>query len=128
MKKITRLRHRFVAETAERLTAEAMEDGKCSLSRVAKRLKISPWHLSRVFREQKGVSYSQFLKTMRMGVAQRALSDYGLEVKEVAAKCGFTNADYFSVWFKKQGGRSPEAFRAIKQSQKHKNKAVKRLN
>ncbi|STD11909.1 helix-turn-helix domain-containing protein [Chryseobacterium carnipullorum] len=43
--------------------------------------------------------------------AKRELSFGALTIKEIAFKLGFSDASYFSRFFKKQTGRNPEGFK-----------------
>ena len=44
-------------------------------------------------------------------LARELLSTSGLKVREIAARCGYTDQHYFSYCFKKYCGESPTAMR-----------------
>ena len=72
---------------------------------------ISRFHFSRLFSKWYGVTPSLFLREIRMELAVRLLQTERLTVKEVACRCGFSDASYFCKVFRKETGVSPNAFR-----------------
>lgn len=58
-----------------------------------------------------GMSPSAYIKSIRMGVAERLLQDTELTIAEKAARTGFSSAKYFSAAFKECFGRTPNGYR-----------------
>ena len=52
-----------------------------------------------------------FLSMMRNDKARRLLRTTSLDVRMIAAMCGFNDPTYFARWFKKQNGISATGYR-----------------
>lgn len=73
---------------------------------------LVPSYLSRLFREYKGASPSDYLTALRMEKARELLqSQPELHAKEIAALVGYSDPLYFSKIFKKYTGLSPSEYR-----------------
>jgi AraC-like DNA-binding protein len=78
---------------------------------VARHLRLSPTHLTRLFRAQLHESPMQALIRMRLSRAQSLLRDPALNIGEVAAACGFDSLSFFTRVFTRKFGRPPTAYR-----------------
>jgi AraC-like DNA-binding protein len=78
---------------------------------LAKVAGIGRFHFSRLFSKWYGMPPSEFLRDIRVEKAVRLLQTERLTIKEVAARCGYSDDSYFCKVFKKEMGVSPEAFR-----------------
>jgi AraC-like DNA-binding protein len=78
---------------------------------VATEFGISPSHISRLFQEQGGTSFSQYLLRMRMERAVSLLQQQERTIKEVGYYCGYRNDSYFIRTFKSYHGVSPGDWR-----------------
>ena len=88
-----------------------------TLSDVAKAHFISSEHLSRTFKKEMGVGFSDFVTMVRLQNAENMLkSQDDKSISEIAYSCGFNDSNYFSDKFKKVYGISP-----LKYSKKNKN-------
>ena len=86
-----------------------------SLSDVAKAHFISPEHLSRTFKKEMGVGFSDFVTMVRLQNAENMLkSQNDKSISEIAYSCGFNDSNYFSNVFKQKIGLSPLLYRKIK--------------
>ncbi len=81
------------------------------LSSVAQELKVSEEHISRVFREQTGRKFTEFMTIVRMKEARRLLRDYSLHMQDISAALGYRNANYFAKVFKEHEGLTPSEYR-----------------
>lgn len=79
---------------------------------VARALDLHPNHVSRLFRQHDGATFSTVLATLRLDEAARLLRDSVLPVNEVAVQCGFASSNYFGKVFRRAYGQSPGRFRA----------------
>ncbi len=78
-----------------------------SMAEIAKELGYEKKYLSAVFKEQKGVTFTEYLRNVRIKHAA-FLFEEGIEsVKSVALLSGFSDALYFSKIFKNETGISP---------------------
>lgn len=82
-----------------------------TLQEVAHTVDISPSYLSRLFKEEKGISFVQYVTKLRMCEAQTLLKDITLKTYEVADRVGYTDYPHFTKTFKKYTGVSPKEFR-----------------
>ena len=89
-----------------------------SLSKIAKAHFLSPEHLSRTFKKEIGIGFSDYVTMVRLQNAENLLKNRnGRSISEIAYSCGFNDSNYFSDKFKKIHGISP-----LKYSKLHENK------
>lgn len=84
-----------------------------SAEEVAEAGNVSTAYLSRLFREELGIGFSEFLTQVRLEEAERLLADTNLSVKEIAGAVGYPDEKYFSRLFKKTTGIKPTEYRRI---------------
>jgi len=77
------------------------------LKDVAEEVSISPQYFSKIFKEELGVNFIDYLTRIRMLEAKRMLKGGGLSIKEICYKIGYNDPNYFSRLFKKVEGISP---------------------
>jgi AraC-like DNA-binding protein len=82
-----------------------------NVSELARALRVSREHLTRVFREQTGQSPYRYLRRRKMLLACRLLKDPELTVKEVAARTGGGAPALFTRRFRAELGLAPRQFR-----------------
>lgn len=82
-----------------------------SLHEVAKYIHMNPVYMSALFKQEKNITFSDFLLQARMKKAMELLRRNNMKTYEVAEKVGYSNPEYFSVCFKKYAGMSPLEFR-----------------
>ena len=75
---------------------------------------ISEGYLSRKFKTVTGMGIAQYITYVRVSAGEKLLQETELSVTEVAARCGFSDSNYFSAVFKKIKGVSPLAYRKQK--------------
>ena len=84
---------------------------KITLDELAELFYINKFYLTRVFKEQFGMSISQYIMQLRITMAKRNLRFTTLSIEEIAAQCGLEDANYFSRVFRKVEGVSPGEYR-----------------
>ena len=77
---------------------------------VANALGMSRVHLNRKLKAENSPSPSDLIKKMRMDLAAGMLKEGSASISEIAAKCGFSSASYFSSAFKEYFGVAPAAY------------------
>lgn len=82
-----------------------------ALEEVARTVGISPYYFSKLFKEETGMNYTEYLTKIRIETAKRLLSDRELSIKQVCVDSGYANPNYFSRIFKKWVGITPTEFR-----------------
>ena len=90
---------------------EAHLSEKIDVDDLAARVYLSHTGLIWKFKRQVGVSPLQYLIELRMQRAKELLLTGTLSVSEIAERCGYPNAYYFTNAFRKHTGKSPTAFR-----------------
>ncbi|PAD78304.1 MULTISPECIES: helix-turn-helix transcriptional regulator [Paenibacillus] len=82
-----------------------------ALTEVAGTFRISPYYLSRLFKQTTGFAFSDYLNLLRIREAQRLLRETDLAVTEIAWSAGFGNFSHFGKMFKRTVGASPREYR-----------------
>lgn len=83
-----------------------------SLDSCADRLKISPFILSKMFKEIVGINFIDYLTKIRMEKARELLRETDMKISEVAESVGYQHS-YFNRLFKKQEGVTPGQYREM---------------
>lgn len=78
-----------------------------SLSNLAKHCNVTPNYLGVQFTKKMGISFSDYLNTVRLRYACNLLDSTDLTVKEIAFACGYNSVEHFGYIFKKSLGESP---------------------
>lgn len=105
----TRLRSSLV-EAAQKYINDHL-DTDLSLQAVAEVVKISPQYFSRLFKEETGENYIEFLGRARMERARELLETSSFNVDEIARMTGFNSSGYFIRTFKKRFSLTPKVYR-----------------
>ncbi|WP_158931852.1 GlxA family transcriptional regulator [Acidisphaera sp. S103] len=82
-----------------------------SISALAARAGLSPRHFARLFRHEIGGTPAAWVESARVSTARRLLEDGHDAPKQVAALCGFANADTLRRAFTRHVGVTPAAYR-----------------
>lgn len=77
----------------------------------ASALGVSPNHLNRAVKAETGRSASVWIDNARVSLARELLLDRSMSMSEIAERLGFSEASYFSRFFRKVTGVSPSEFR-----------------
>lgn len=77
---------------------------------VAKNLETSGAYLSHIFKEEVGMSLTDYIQKIKIEAAVYYLETKRYELKEISAMLGFTSYSYFSKVFKKHTGHSPTRY------------------
>lgn len=100
-----------------RLAIEYMENDFANLdgiSTLADQLGISLSHFTREFTKETGINPIKYLTNIRLQNSMQLLTNTDLPINEIAIKCGFSCANYFSKIFKKNSHVTPYQFRCEK--------------
>lgn len=82
-----------------------------SLQETAKALKLSPGHLSRLFKSDMNTSFSEVSARMRMEHVKRLLDDPALRVTDVAERMNYHNMSLFHAKFKEMYAMTPGEYK-----------------
>ena len=75
---------------------------------------MNPSYLSRLFREEKGITLKEYILQKKIERAKELLRRKNISVKMVSNSVGLTDPLYFSRIFKRKTGLSPLEFKNIK--------------
>ncbi|MDG0790384.1 response regulator [Cohnella ginsengisoli] len=81
------------------------------LSKVAEAIVVSPGHLSRIFQQQVGETFIDYITRNKLDYAQKLLRSTNRKVYDIAAEVGYANPHYFSKLFKERKGITPLEYR-----------------
>lgn len=82
-----------------------------SLEEVAKYVDISPYYFSKLFKEEEGQNFIEYLTSLRIAKAKKLLQESEASIKEVCCEVGYSDPNYFSRIFKKVVGYTPTEYR-----------------
>lgn len=83
------------------------------LTDVASSYNVSPAYLSRIFKEETGITFSDYLIQYRIRIAKELLKDISVNVTEVAEQVGYCDSKHFSKSFKAIVGITPKDYRKL---------------
>ena len=82
-----------------------------TLNEVAERCYLSPSYFSQKFKESMGLGFGEYLAKLRLRRAEQLMANPDLKCREIAELLGFSSQSYFSRFFKKARGCTPEEYR-----------------
>jgi len=77
-----------------------------SLDVVADEIGISPFYLSRLIKQELGLTFVEYLTQVRLSEATKLVEHSKLSIQEIAERTGYLNATYFCRIFKKHTGQT----------------------
>lgn len=85
-----------------------------SLQEVAGKFFVSREYVSRKFKQEYGINFSDYIGSVRIEKAKLLLQNPNLKLSQISEMVGFHDVKYFSKVFKKQTGSSPKDYRTQK--------------
>jgi two-component system response regulator YesN len=82
-----------------------------SLEEIARRVEISPFYFSKLFKEETGENFIDYITMARITRAKELLIDPVLSIKEISGSTGYSDPNYFSKLFKRIVGLTPTEYR-----------------
>lgn len=82
-----------------------------SLDEVSRQADISPYYFSKLFKQETGKNFIEYLTEVRLEKAKQLLGDYQYSIKEICGMSGYSDPNYFSRIFKKYEGVTPSEYR-----------------
>lgn len=102
--------HHLTVKRAKSLINEFYNTG-ITLDEIAKRLSITPEYLGTQFRKETGVTFSNYIKNVRITKAKELLVGTSLKLYEISERVGYSDPKYFSKVFKDTVGMLPAEYR-----------------
>ncbi len=81
-----------------------------SLDSLSRTLGISPQYFSRLYKNETGRNFIEYLTDVRMSQARKLIREGKYSIKEICFMVGYSDPNYFSRLFKKIEGRSPTEY------------------
>ncbi|WP_274652683.1 helix-turn-helix domain-containing protein [Paenibacillus humicola] len=103
----------------ERLSQEIVRmiqteyDTDITLETCASRLHYHPAYISRVLKNEIGMTFSEYLAHYRLNVAKSMLEQSDAKIAEIAEKLRYNNSQNFIRYFRKMVGMTPGAYREL---------------
>ena len=85
---------------------------------IAGRFFMNTSYFSKLFHEQMGCTFSNYLINVRVEKAKMMLTQTNMKLYDIAEAVGYTNVQYFSTIFKEKEGLTPSAFRQMRSAVK----------
>ncbi|ANS73869.1 AraC family transcriptional regulator [Paenibacillus yonginensis] len=71
---------------------------------------LHPSYLSRIFKEETGMTFSEYVNRVRIDASRKLLESGRYSVKQVSVQVGFSTYNYFFKVFKEWTGMTPQAY------------------
>lgn len=84
-----------------------------SLDEVSQKVNISPYYFSKIFKEDVGEGFVEYLTKIRMDKAKELLTTTEYSMKEICSMVGYADPNYFSRSFKKNVGVTPTEYKQL---------------
>jgi two-component system response regulator YesN len=82
-----------------------------SLKKMAGAVGINPFYLSHLFRKEMGISFLEYLTSVRLSIAKKLLKQTSLSIIQICLEVGYQDPSHFAKIFKKKEGIRPTEYR-----------------
>lgn len=82
-----------------------------SMEQTAEYVNLSPHYFSKMFRQQAGETFIDYVTRLRINEAKRLIAEEQLSLKGICYEVGYKDPNYFSRVFKKAVGITPSEYR-----------------
>lgn len=90
---------------------EAQFSKDISLDDVSREVDISPYYFSKVFKDETGVNFIEYLTNLRIERAKDLLRNSDMSIKQICSEAGYSDPNYFSRIFRKTVGVTPTEYK-----------------
>lgn len=90
-------------------------DEEITLENTADRLNVSAPYLSKIFKEDTGTTFKEYVIELRMEKAKQLLKKTGQSIRETGETVGYNDTNYFIRAFKKYEGMTPKDYQRMRQ-------------
>lgn len=85
--------------------------GDLSLTAIAGEVHLNPSYLSRYYKQATGRNLLDFIQSTKLNAAIDLMLHTPLKLNDIAVRAGFDSSSYFTTFFKKMTGKSPQQYR-----------------
>ncbi|MCR5755333.1 MAG: helix-turn-helix transcriptional regulator, partial [Acetatifactor sp.] len=78
---------------------------------IAEKVYLSPKYISRIFKEETGVTITQYTNDCKLNKASRLLLETNISLEELIKQVGFSSTNYFIKKFKEKYSVTPTQYR-----------------
>ena len=82
-----------------------------SLGEVADKVNLNPSYFSRLFKEETGTQFVEYVRIAKMDLAKELLKNSNKKIYEISEDLGYVNVQYFSTVFKNTIGMTPNEYK-----------------
>ena len=107
---------------------ERFSNPNLMLQDVAEEVHLSQSHLSTLFAQETGMTFTQYLTGLRISKAQELLETTDLRSFQIAEQVGYNDAHYFSYMFKRSTGLTPSEYRRGQRKESKENEPGQKKN
>ncbi len=100
-----------VAHKAQKYIHEHFADAEMNIPDISHALALNQTYLRRMFKEETGLTLTEYITKYRLERAQQMMRDPGSTLAQIAEQTGYNDVSYFSRSFKKYYGVSPRTAR-----------------
>ena len=98
-----------VAEAIDYIYVHIMD--RITVNELAEAIGISPTHLSRIFKQETGISVSEYIRQRKIDMAKNLLRFSNYDFVEIAVMLSYSSQSHFIQHFRSQVGMTPKAYR-----------------
>ena len=98
-----------VAEAIDYIYVHIMD--RITIQDLASAICVSPAHLSRIFKQETGVSVSEYIRQRKIDMAKNLLRFSDYDFVEIAVMLSYSSQSHFIQHFRSQVGMTPKAYR-----------------
>ncbi|MDF2922683.1 MAG: transcriptional regulator [Paenibacillaceae bacterium] len=84
-----------------------------SLDSAAEHVSLSPRYVSKIFKDETGVNFTDYVTQVRLNHAVELIMDTSDTVEQISRQAGFNSSGYFIRKFKEQYGVTPGVYKSI---------------
>lgn len=95
---------------------EHYADYEISLDRMSEQFGLSINALSKLFKEEIGIGFKEYVTNLRVEKGKQLLKEEELSVAEITGQLGYTNPSHFIKIFKRYEGITPNQYRGFKRA------------
>ena len=103
----------ILAENARKIVEENFQNPDLSVESVCDELHVSTSYFSKIFKQETGGTFLNYLISRRMDEAKKLLLQTDYKSHAIGAMVGYPEPNYFSYVFKKNCGMSPVKYRKL---------------
>lgn len=103
--------HNMIATINQHIMENLGQD--LSLTGLSEVVYLNPSYISRLYKQYTGQNISEYISELKLLKAKQLLENSELKIHEIGSRLGFETAGYFTRFFKKHTGLTPQEYRTV---------------